>query len=652
MRKGLKIIAVFLLAGGLSPAIAATPVQRCLRILESEWNKRWEKVSRIAKDPLQFREAIEKRALRAKTKGQKSFSYAEQAPVVRQALEHISKDLVKFRGTAFEGQLLELSARGKTLMNTGVQYHDAVTFFFDWTDLVDRLIRVGTLEKISVWLPQAMADRAQWLERAQILIKQGHDNDPEFSKRAHQFTTEILLLALRRGNEVKASSEIQFLIDAGHALQRGDDHGLKPVEWVERTQVALESLGIAMPFGVSEYLTSFHSGYGKRRLKELLDEAPHRLMVFMFDHASVRHINRLRPSGVLVVGLARESQYLDNFWLSPGEAAYHDVGHSWLMSQQDKRFGLKNESQVARMRQAQYQRLERAIDELQVTDPGLLSVVDYYLFEVGHERGYPFDIAINANEINTEMWVETILKKLSTRFWGRNPVTPEQFSRLNEARLWLLGQFKISLEEAVLEQFSKAPVQTTATYIVTPLQRSYRGQLQGFEISQAGKILAKVWVPEIKEQRLVGLFDFSVSQVPTAEPTAWTEEMAFSGWNALLEQKQAWPLVIDLSGVGRASDGSAIILPTTKPTSAKPPLTSYDLFKARQLLYMSQKKMDVVFSFSDPAVEISGQIVGIEGQPGEKVAVFSDGRKVPLHLMSLKASDTPSQPSPRTTPRY
>ncbi|HRK01745.1 MAG TPA: hypothetical protein PLH57_03710 [Oligoflexia bacterium] len=559
----------------------------CRFVIESQNETSGAVVDTISEDPIRFIEMARSRAAEAKAQGKTDFEVPELSTVTKEILVSIANDLDTSPPLA--DQLIALQIRGEKILANHVPYRELVRLVFQWSETVDTINRVQVLTRLGTARAKTLIEKAATISHY------------EFARAAQEILFDLAIETLEELKDTRPI-EAQRLIEIGHAQARGDDTAMKAAQWVEASVKLAATTDRRFPFAPNEFLTLFHESYGRARLEELLEEAPNVLMVFMFGTTSIRTINRLRASGVLVHGLSRHPQYIDNFYLSPVEILFHDVGHSWLMKSQDRRYGLASTPE----RWLQYLNLERRIDHLAQHDELLAKVAEYYLFEVDHERGYPFDVFINTNEINTEMWVDTILKKLQTKFWAKNPVPDSTFGRLNEARLWLLEQFRELLEEAIERRFQAVKDQPHRVAVV-PLQRSERGLPVGGVIAKSGTIYIEA-ISNKGETFLSDIFNFSVSQVPAEI-------------DGLLDQPETLTLIRKhLDRFMPMKDGERH-------------LTSYELFKMRQLRHAEKKHTPLPFSYRGVGTTYQERGLAIEGAPGQKMLVLESGRRVPLHLV-------------------
>lgn len=276
------------------------------------------------------------------------------------------------------------------------------------------------------------------------------------------------------------------------------------VEWVFR-YIERRDLEVRKtpPAGIT--LTYFHTGYGRNRLKELLNEAPSMLLVFDFGLSPLKDVLSLQAAAFKVVAVNETAEFADAFWLSPAEAAYHDVGHAWLSHLRDKIVAKKRGmslNELHRRGQRVNRILNQKTDQLQATQPQLASALTVYRFEVHHERGMPVDLRVLQDETNTTLRVASLRYKITSGFFGSTDIPEDLADRVDQARLWLQNEFQsdpifssalrdLPVGTKVQVQHYALAIEGSGTYVRT-LHDSIEEVLVEFLTPQGTKVISKL----------------------------------------------------------------------------------------------------------------------------------------------------------------
>lgn len=210
-------------------------------------------------------------------------------------------------------------------------------------------------------------------------------------------------------------------------------------------------------------------------LEPLLDLWPHVLSVPTFATLERRDFWRTRPVPLHLLGLQTEALFADGLECSPAEYFFHDVDHARFLVREellargidipdayrdgstlDKARGrhrtvldaahgtlhARGSDTLARL-QARC-RLARALDSRQVAggraDAGIRESAGWLLFEVVHEKGFPLDARVLAEQLARETHVNKLGAKLRTGFYGQDAQHLLVAGRLPAARAWLARQ--------------------------------------------------------------------------------------------------------------------------------------------------------------------------------------------------------------------
>ncbi len=194
---------------------------------------------------------------------------------------------------------------------------------------------------------------------------------------------------------------------------------------------------------------SFHRDNAGGVLENLLDRAPDIFIFPTFQEVDINFFLQTRSIPFHIVGLdlkglqsGEQPPYADGFPMKPSEFAWHDLGHIEFMADRDFRY-----------LDSTFKPLERVVNEWDFTRRRILSFLDskksnphlhaamqLILFEILHERGYQYSLAVLKAELDTPKWTEILERKQANNYFKRWPeINNALFAQLENARRSLFG---------------------------------------------------------------------------------------------------------------------------------------------------------------------------------------------------------------------
>jgi ribose-phosphate pyrophosphokinase len=296
-----------------------------------------------------------------------------------------------------------------------------------------------------------------------------------------------------------------------------------------------------------KFTSYYHQNLAKNVVEDLLAKWPDVLAFPSFQAVGIDFFHKTRVVPVHLVGFTTEAIFGDGFDLTPAEFAYHDWGHIEFLSLRDidhltdPYFRLS--STLLEWRENRDAILS-ALAKLQNEDPDLFRGVNMTLFEVLHERGYPYDLFRLKAQFETTKWTEILFRKLTNNFWKNLVFTEQQLSRLHEGREWLLALTRKLIEERNTERIQSLRAHESPVRVrYTPPVKTFQGIFTGAYFNEEGKIFARF--KSGADTKSCGLMDVSLAQISnegapdfSQETIAQLEKLLWVQWKgARLELK-------------------------------------------------------------------------------------------------------------------
>lgn len=218
----------------------------------------------------------------------------------------------------------------------------------------------------------------------------------------------------------------------------------------------------------------------KEEFEHLLRLAPAVIVFPTFTPLNPKFFLRTRGVPVFALGLTRNPIYADGNILSPAEFFYHDVDHIRFMIREELIFSGVPVPDAYQMMDPDtppttfnkltgkhriildyvrnnyfdnlfYQPVEKrtklamdildSAESLNDSDLGLATSIEWLLYEILHEKGYPWEKSVLVKQLSKDTHIDKLRYKIKTNFFGPEwPISKDVDARLSEASNWILNQ--------------------------------------------------------------------------------------------------------------------------------------------------------------------------------------------------------------------
>lgn len=310
------------------------------------------------------------------------------------------------------------------------------------------------------------------------------------------------------------------------------------------------------------------------------------------------------------------TRYIDGLELPPKEITCHDIGHSYYMKRQDDwLFETLDETPGALVKdwcrtKDAYKQAWRALCE---TDPVLGRAVQFLLSEVIHERGYQFYLPILHQQFSSTKWAAMIGFKKGNRYWGDQGITDEEFSRLEEARCWLLtltDELLIERNTRDLHRFDPRRKKIMVRHW-QPLE-TYKGIPASVEIKGIRDVVVSFNVPGTS-RKSTSLYEVGLVLAPKDQNPRLTPEKID------LIERAVWQMnhSDEMASISLFPNGEIHLSVKGKRNLPEPPETLQDkdrfspieLYKLERLLYMIDQQRETSFTVTPKPKQWVGTIL-------------------------------------------
>lgn len=199
---------------------------------------------------------------------------------------------------------------------------------------------------------------------------------------------------------------------------------------------------------------SYHTDFTKGTFDELLAYGDNTGIFFSFEDADDEFLLHIRPTCMYFAQLLDLPQItsspnsalksprkrVEGNSLNFREFTFHDLGHAYIMKRHD--IWLFKESKLhptELVKKWIYNKDSyfNAINELKDTDFPLYKAVMLWMFDVFHDRGYQFDLAIARQQFMAEKNLQNLRTKVSNNMF-EGIYDPISFDRISDAQQWLI----------------------------------------------------------------------------------------------------------------------------------------------------------------------------------------------------------------------
>lgn len=195
--------------------------------------------------------------------------------------------------------------------------------------------------------------------------------------------------------------------------------------------------------------SSFHRNNAEHVLEVLLNRAPNVLLYPSFQSVDIDYFLRTRAAPFHIVGIDLSGfmpdenvPYADGFPMKPSEFFWHDIGHDEYMEDADYAYIKSTFKPIERVVQEWFLTSQRIISYLNTIkdNKNLYDAAKLILFEILHERGFQYSLAVLKAQLDTPKWTEILNRKFKNNYYKNSPeINLSLFAELENARNNLLS---------------------------------------------------------------------------------------------------------------------------------------------------------------------------------------------------------------------
>lgn len=287
-----------------------------------------------------------------------------------------------------------------------------------------------------------------------------------------------------------------------------------------------------------EFSSYYHENLAKEVIEESLAKWPYVLAFPSFQSVGFDYFLDTRVAPFHLFGASMTNLFGDGYELPPAEWSFHDWGHIEFLSLRDIDHLTDAHGEIESTLLdwlANRDQILGAMRRLKEYDPDLFAPVRVLLFEIIHERGYPYDLSRLKAQFETRKWTEIIERKLTNNFWQNMIFSPAQLSRLTEARMWLLSLTKRLITEKNIKQIHwmnahKTPVQIRYIPPVDTFTGRFReavftieGRLALDFDTQSGSRKSSIYDVSLAQISEQGVAEYSPETIAKIEQALWIQ---------------------------------------------------------------------------------------------------------------------------------
>ncbi len=241
----------------------------------------------------------------------------------------------------------------------------------------------------------------------------------------------------------------------------------------------------------------YHKHHAEHKLEEYLSGAPDILMIFSFEFLGPDFFIKSRSAPLQLVGfdlrglddLLSERPHADKHDMLISEFPWHDIGHIDFMAGRDFEYINSDNKPLKRIIFEWDATRKRILESISYVrnkdrDSDLADAMVELVSELLHERGFQYSLTVLKQELETDKWVDVILKKWKNGFYGKLDPNPRLFERLAEARTILYQRVSQLREPIQLDWLRALNGQEVPVRVIYSPKLSYsRGHSQSIQIN-------------------------------------------------------------------------------------------------------------------------------------------------------------------------
>lgn len=330
-------------------------------------------------------------------------------------------------------------------------------------------------------------------------------------------------------------------------------------------------------------------------------------------------VNAKNYTGGPIVPAKEIQKFLDGLFVDTEEITKHDLGHTFSMKRQDKwLFETSSFSRLELVKEwtRNKNRIMSQWKSLSQTDPALAKAVQFIIFLVIHDKGYQFHLPILRQQFHSAKWVEMARFNQKHGYYGKNGITDEVDSRLEQGRIWLVNLVEQMLKEDNLQKITSLNAETQSV-VIKRWQKieTYNGIPINIEANGVQDLKITFNVPGVG-MKSTSLYLISLVLTPTADKPILTPEKIdrLEKW---IWQKKHSNLIDSLTvnpdgEVTARLKGDAKFQQAPEILAAEEKLSKVELYKLERLLYLTANKMTVPFTITLLPKSFKGTITKID----------------------------------------
>lgn len=345
----------------------------------------------------------------------------------------------------------------------------------------------------------------------------------EFLPKVRQILARIESQLRRKDIPAASTAAFKQLYRDGRAILKAKVPYHDFIRWSMKT---LRQVDADFRAARPEFTSYYHENLAKEVIEDSLAKWPYVLAFPSFQSVGFDYFLETRVAPFHLFGASMTNLFGDGYELPPAEWSFHDWGHIEFLSLRDidhltDAHGgiestllewLKNRDQIL-----------GAVRALKDSDSDLFAPVRVLLFEIIHERGYPYDLTRLKAQFETHKWTDIIRRKLTNNFWQNMIFSPAQLARLEESRLWLLKLTKRLIIEKNLKQIGWMNARKTPVQIrYVPPVDTFTGRFREADFSIEGRLMLNFDTDA--GPRRSTIYDVSLAQISDAGVADYSRE--------------------------------------------------------------------------------------------------------------------------------
>lgn len=201
---------------------------------------------------------------------------------------------------------------------------------------------------------------------------------------------------------------------------------------------------------------TYHTNFTKGQLTELLKPGDNTCLYFSFEDVSDLDLIQLRPLCMYYVQLFEPTDLttaprksVEGSDLNMREFVFHDLGHAYIMKIHDLWLFSESKLSPVELVKEWVNNKNRLVQQMQLvhqTDRVLYKAILLWMFDIFHDRGYQFDLAIALQQFSAEKNLRNLQTKIKHNMFN-GVFDPKSADKILEAQSWLVNLTKRLLFE-------------------------------------------------------------------------------------------------------------------------------------------------------------------------------------------------------------